>query len=198
MTSVNEILGIKDHYKAPERIMEILKLDMEDRDKYFLKFLKFWNYNLDNDNFRQYFENEHAERKSKKQDFTPFSVGRILAKITAGKKGSRMDVCSGTGSLTIAKWTEDKLQAGFLFYKPSDYFYACYELSDRTVPFLLFNLMIRGMNAVVYHGDVLEQDFKAIYYVLNEEDDALGFSGLMEINRENGNINLIKKYNENI
>ncbi len=180
MNKINNILGISDSYKAPERIMEILKMEEEVRNGYFLKFLELWNYNLDRDNFREYFEKEHAERKAKKQDFTPFEVGKILAQITENGKGSRMDMCSGTGSLTITKWTEDRLKAGFLKYKPSDYFYACYELSDRTVPFLLFNLMIRGMNAKVYHGDALEQKYKAIYYLFNEKDDALGFSGLLE------------------
>ncbi len=184
-SDINKILEIDENYKAPARIMEILKMDLEERNEYFHKFLKLWKYNLDNDNFREYFEEQHAERKSKKQDFTPFEVGKILAKITEGKKGDRMDVCSGTGGLTIIKWTEDRLKAGFLNYKPCDYFYICYELSDRTVPFLLFNLMIRGMNAKVYHGDVLEQKYKTIYYVLNEENNSLGFSGLMEVTAKN-------------
>ena len=39
----------------------------------------------------------------------------------------------------------------------------CEEFSDRAIPFLLFNLAIRNVNAIVCHGDSLTREFKAIY-----------------------------------
>ena len=43
------------------------------------------------------------------------------------------------------------------------------ELSDRAIPFLLFNVSIRKMSGIVRHGDSLKQDFKAIYVVKEGE-----------------------------
>lgn len=63
-------------------------------------------------------------------------------------------------------------------YYPSMYFYKCEELSDLTIPFLLFNLMIRGMNAVVIHGDALERTAKQVYFIQNTFDDHMKYSDL--------------------
>lgn len=185
--AINNILQINDSYQAPNRLMEVLKGSQKKRDAIFMQFLELWNYDLDADNFRLYFEQEHANRKGKKQDFTPATVGNILSKLT-GKSNATADVCSGTGGLTIAKWTQDRINKGFMRYKPSNFIYQCYELSDRAVPFLLFNLSIRGINAKIFHGDVLEQKYKAIYYTMNEEDNALGFSGLVEVKPKTGKV----------
>lgn len=178
---IHKILGITESYKAPERIMEILKGDLEVRNSIFLQFLEYFKYDVDNDWFHQYFMDEHADRKVNKQDFTPMSIANLLAKITSNKGENVYDVCCGTGGLTICKWANDRNNIGFMKYKPSMFFYELAELSDRTVPFLLFNLAIRGMNAKVVHGDILEKKTKTTYFILNETDDALGFSGLLEI-----------------
>ncbi len=63
-------------------------------------------------------------------------------------------------------------------YKPSMFFYTCEELSDRAVPFLLFNLLIRGMNAVVLHCDALTRDSYGAFFVQNDQDDHTQFSSL--------------------
>lgn len=173
---INKILEIDDSYKAPTRLMEIL-FDKEKRESVFKEFLTV-DYNLDQDCFYQYFQEEHAERKKYAQDFTPSSIGQLLAELTSDGSGMNMDVAAGTGGLTIQKWVKDKYSTNFFEYRPSMFFYQCEELSDRAIPFLLFNLLIRGMNATVVHGDVLTREVKDVYFIQNFKDDYLSFSDL--------------------
>lgn len=179
MADINKILGITESYHAPARIMEILK--SEERNAVFHEFLEAFEYKLDYDWFHFYFQEEHADRSKKKQDFTPMSVGRLLAGLTKSNAGSIYDVCSGTGGLTIAKWNDDRIKVLPWEYNPAEHFYGCVEMSERALPFLLFNLIIRGMNATVWYGDVLEMEYSHIYHVINKENDSLSFSALVEI-----------------
>ncbi|SFH68942.1 N-6 DNA methylase [Pisciglobus halotolerans] len=178
LKTVNSILGITESYQAPEKLMKTL-FDKEKREAMFKKFLEH-EHKMDFDWFHEYFQEEHAEKKSKKQDFTPQSISHLLARLTVGENGCgrTLDVAAGTGGITIAKWHHDRLQQSPWEYKPSNYFYQCEELSDRAIPFLLFNLMIRGMNATVVHGDSLLREAKQIYFIQNENDDFMAFSSL--------------------
>lgn len=78
--TVNSILGIDDAYKAPDKIMELIS-DEETRETLFKKFLNVSS-DLSFDWFHQYFEDEQAQRKKMKQDFTPDSVARLLSRVT--------------------------------------------------------------------------------------------------------------------
>ena len=177
---INQILGVDDSYKAPNKLMELL-FDKQDREKMFMEFLEHEK-DMSFDWFHVYFQEEHAQRKTKKQDFTPSSISKILSRIIdveANKKtGTRLDVAAGTGGLTISRWNDDRLNHTPFEYKPSMYLYQCEELSDRALPFLLFNLMIRGMNAVVIHGDALHGEVYQVYFIQNSNDDYMRFSSL--------------------
>ncbi|EGO8793668.1 N-6 DNA methylase [Enterococcus faecalis] len=162
---INELLGVDDAYKAPEALMNILK-NKDAARKLFEKLLAIET-DLSFDWFHEYFQEEHADRKQKKQDFTPNSVGKVLSLIL-GHSESTLDVAAGTGGLTIKKWWNDG--------QPTNNEYLCEELSDRAVPFLLFNLMIRGMKAQVIHGDSLSGVTKKVYKISDYE--------LTEINEE--------------
>lgn len=180
LKSINQVLGITDSYKAPDRIMEIL-FNREERKKTFLQLLELFRYKLDYDWFHEYFQEEHAERKTNKQDFTPMSVASILSQLTGDTEstdGMTYEVAAGTGGIIISKWHEDRTKHHTLCYKPSDHICVLEELSDRTIPFLLLNLAIRGMNAAVLHGDSLERAFKQIYFIQNSENNPVGFSDL--------------------
>lgn len=98
---------------------------------------------LDHDWFTQYFEEEHANKSKMAQDFTPRGVSDLLSHII-GEAETVADVCSGTGGLTIAQWNKNKETR---FY--------CYELSERAIPLLLFNLAIRNIKAQVVRMDIL-------------------------------------------
>ncbi|ANU51343.1 hypothetical protein [Limosilactobacillus reuteri] len=74
--TVNKLLEIDESYKAPERMLRLM-LDDQKRPEVFKKFLEV-STDLKFDWFHEYFEDEQAERKSKKQDFTPDSIATLL------------------------------------------------------------------------------------------------------------------------
>ena len=174
--SINELLEINDSYQAPQRLMEIL-FNQERREKLFREMLS-QNHDVSFDWFHEYFEAEHADRKEKKQDFTPNSISTLISKLVGTGEGSNLDIAAGTGGITITKWQEDRMKESPFTYKPSEHYYQCEELSDRAIPFLLFNLLIRGMNATVLHGDSLTRKFKGVFFIQNEKDDHMLFSSL--------------------
>lgn len=171
---INELLGVNDSYQTPNRIMEIL-YNIKEREKLFDKFLELYNHDLSYDWFNVYYQDEHADRKTKKQDFTPDSLADLLAELTGSvSKGSTIyDAASGTGTLLIAKWNQYINNED---YQPLDYLYICEELSDRAIPFLLFNLMIRGINSTVIQCDVLTRECYGAFLVQNIQNKRNAFS----------------------
>lgn len=176
---INSTLEIKDSYQAPKAMMDIV-YDKERRREAFMKFLEEHNFDVSYDWFTFYFQDEHADRKNKKQDFTPLSVSKLLTALTVDENdsGTIYDGCSGTGGLLIVNWHGNCLKHNPFDYKPSQYLYVAEELSDRAIPFLLFNTMIRGMQAVINHCDVITRACYGTFFVQNDTDDALGFSSL--------------------
>ncbi|WP_368290643.1 N-6 DNA methylase [Ligilactobacillus ruminis] len=201
--TVNNLLGIDDAFKAPGRLMEIL-LEREEREKLFRNFLKI-DTNLEYDWFHEYFEAEQAERKSKKQDFTPDTVAK-LANAIACEPGRTdyYEMAAGTGGMMIARWVynvkedpafehkrkdsmvNDVLTSSIFTYDPQAYWYHLEELSDRAIPFLLFNAAIRGINAVVIQCDSLSRKAKRAFYVKSDNKDFLAFSDILEVPKTDG------------
>lgn len=176
----NELLGINDSYKAPDALWAIIR-DKDRREDLFRKALELHNYDVGYDWFHRYFQDEHADRASKKQDFTPDSVVALLNDLVGASKPGETyyEPAAGTGGITIRKWDVDRRATPFFEYVPSMFLYQVEELSDRAIPFLLFNLAIRGMNASVVHGDVLSRkNVKGAFFVQNEKDDHLQFSAI--------------------
>lgn len=177
---INSLINIKESYQASDALMKLL-FDKPARENLFLSFLEH-DKQMDRDWFHVYFEEEHANKQKYAQDFTPDALSKVLSKIVdngdSNHGGTRYDPTAGTGSLIIQKWHEDYSRHFPFSYKPSMYLYHCEELSDRALPFLLFNLMIRGMNAVVVHGDTLTREAKQVYFIQNDKDDAMLFSSL--------------------
>ncbi|HIW31271.1 MAG TPA: N-6 DNA methylase [Candidatus Paenibacillus intestinavium] len=175
---INELLQIDDSYKAPSQLMKIL-FDREKREELFKKFLGI-ECDMTFDWFHIYFQDEHADRKNHKQDFTPDEISELLSKLVQSDSSNynSFDVTAGSGGLLIQKWQHDRVNTPFWQYKPSLFLYGCEELSDRAIPFLLFNLLIRGMNATVVHGDALTRAVKQVYFIQNTTDNMLDFSDL--------------------
>lgn len=179
LNEINKILGIKDSYKAPDRLMDILYGDIKERDKVFKQFLELYDYDVSWDWFHEYFQEEHAERKSRKQDFTPESIAKILSKIVDMKDDTTIyEPTAGTGGVLITNWNQTRMKSNPFTYRPSNYFHLVEELSDRTLPYLLFNLIIRGMNAVVIHGDTLTRESYGVFFIQNDGDDHMKYSSL--------------------
>lgn len=113
--------------------------------------------NLSHDWFRGIFQYYLADRDEMKQDFTPDSLAILMARLT-GDSDTIVDLCAGSGSLSIAAWSIDQ-----------DRKFECFELDARVIPFLLFNLAIRNMNAIVHHADVLREVEFSTYAVVAGE-----------------------------
>ena len=137
------------------------------------------------DSFKPYFELYAAERKSFQQDYTPDELTELLATLTrsdvdayAKSRYSSYDATAGTGGLIIQKWQDDRIQETPWSYAPHRYIYRADELADNVIPYLLHNLAMRGMNAIVVHGDVLTGQAKQVYFIQNSTDDYQAYSDI--------------------
>lgn len=176
---VNKVLGIKESYQAPEKLMDRM-MDDQRRKETFDEFLKYET-DMSKEWFHAYFEDEHADRKAKKQDFTPNSVSNLLSRITGVDDSLYYEVAAGTGGILIQYWQEQRCKYGPFKYNPRAFWYQAEELSDRSIPFLIFNMAIRGINGVILHGDALSREFKAVYFIRNNTSDYQSYSEVIEV-----------------
>ena len=174
------IFNVEDIINLPQAAMNIVMGDRERRDAVYRELLSVNRYDMSFDWFRQLYEEEFAQRKKQKQDFTPVEVSEIVAKIALPTVGTIHEPTAGTGGLIISAWWEQCRRAIPWDYYPSQHMITVWELSDRAIPLLLLNLSIRGIMGYVYHGDVLEDTVKTRYILLNRSDDALGFSDVVK------------------
>lgn len=188
---INKILNIKDSYQAPQKIMDILYSDKEERDKVFMEFLETFDKKVTEDWFRDYFQEEHSARKKHKQDFTPHAITKLVNQIVGSNTGNYYEIAGGTGGILIERWQQDRLEHTPFDYEPSMYFYTLEEISDRAIPFLLFNMIIRGMNGVVVQCDTLTREASGVFFIQNDANNPLGFSSL---NRMDYNENIEKEF----
>lgn len=189
--TVNKILGIDDAYKAPTKLMELM-MDDDKRVETFKKFLEA-STDMSFDWFHDYFEEEQAQRKTRKQDFTPDSVSTLLQALVGGRSASYYEPAAGTGGLMIKRWVQDRISdpvtdngkrpswMPVFTYDPRNYWYHVEEMSDRALPFLLFNMSIRGMNGVAVQCDSLTRIAQAAYFIRNDSDDYLSFSEIIAL-----------------
>ena len=176
------LFGIDDIIDLPEAVMRLIEGDSEKRTEVYKEMLKLADFDLSYDWFQQIYEDELSQRRQKKQDFTPNSIGIIAAKICGLQQRSVYEPTGGNGSMLIADWNAKMQQLLPWQNFPSKNIFECWELSDRSIPILLFNLSIRGMMGIVYHGDVLERKIKQKDILLNRKDDALAFSQIHKVN----------------
>ena len=180
---LREVLKVSDSYQIPDKLMEII-YNKEEREKLFVELLEINDYQVGHDWFIKHFEDEHADRKVKKQDFTPKSVANLLSKLALcneGDAGNYYEVAAGTGSILISHWNNYRMTYSPFDYEPKYHFAFVEELSDRAIPFLLINMMIRGMNGIVLHCDSLTRECKNAYFICNTYNDHLKFSGITNI-----------------
>ena len=145
---INELIGIKESFELPDKLIKIL-LNEEEKDKLLNKFLEY-DIDLKYDFLRDYFQEQHSNRNDLKQDYTPDCICEILSRL---KKDNNkiLDVCSGTGALTISNLYNNKI------------YVQCEELSSCSIPVLLLNLIIRNVDGLVVQKDVLKNEITTIY-----------------------------------
>jgi N-6 DNA Methylase. len=180
---INKLLGITESYQAPAVMLAIM-LDTKKRKKLFDEFLEYEN-KMDYEWFMNYFESEHADRKTKKQDFTPMSVATTLNRLVRTRKKDEdnlyFESTAGNGGIMIKNWHETRTRTTPFSYDPRAYWHQVEELSDRAIPFLIFNMSIRGMNGVIIHGDSLERTASEVYFIRNDSGNYLGFSEVIKM-----------------
>lgn len=195
--TVNKVLEIDDAFKAPTKMMNLM-LDPKKREETFEKFLEIET-DMSYEWFQEYFGDEQAERKSKKQDFTPTSISNLVTQLIGKDKSAYYEPAAGTGSMLIAKWHNDRLKnplykrpdtdnplikfltSPIFTYDPRAYWYQAEELSDRAIPFLIFNMAIRGMNGSITQCDSLSRKATRAFFIRNDTDNYLGFSEVIEL-----------------
>lgn len=100
------IFNVEDIINLPQAAMNIVMGDRERRDAVYRELLSVNCYDMSFDWFRQLYEEEFAQRKKQKQDFTPVEVSEIVAKIALPTVGTIHEPTAGTGGLIISAWWE--------------------------------------------------------------------------------------------
>lgn len=100
---IMQIFCCDDIRLLPEAILKVLILnDRERRDVVYKHLLEAYEYDLSYDWFQGLYESELSQRKEKKQDFTPNSVGVLASMIADDHKGVVHEPTAGNGSMLIA------------------------------------------------------------------------------------------------
>lgn len=128
----------------------VLSNDFEKMDK----FVELIGNDLSIDYIQKVYQYYLADRKEKKQDYTPKSLAKLMAILAMSKDKKIIDMCAGSGALTIQAWNLD-----------NDIVVECLEFDEAVIPFLLFNLQVRNIEGIVKHMDVLENEIFNIYKI---------------------------------
>jgi hypothetical protein len=139
-----------------EMSKKIFELVMKNDDIFYEKFLGLFDISsedlvqvsevLSEDFMQKIFQYYLADRKEKMQDYTPLTLARFVGML-AGEDKNVIDMCAGSGALTIQKWNLDH-DKNFLLY----------EFDENVIPILIFNMSIRNINAIICHADVLKME----------------------------------------
>lgn len=153
---VRNLLEIDDMSQMSEKLMETV---MNDDHRIYNGFLDLVENDLTVDWLQMIFQYHQADRKEKKQDYTPPELAKFLGRLTETEQEKNVyDLCAGSGALTIQKWNLNH-----------DLHFVCYEYDKRVIPLLLFNLAVRNINALVVNGDALQDEVFTRYTVKSGE-----------------------------
>ena len=109
--------------------------------------------NLDTDWLQKIFQYYQADRKEKMQDYTPESLADFVGRL-AGDSDEVIDMCAGSGALTIQKWRRNH-----------ELRFRLYEFDENVIPYLLFNMVLRNIECTVCQMDVLQNEVYHKYRV---------------------------------
>lgn len=162
-SAFKELLKIENVVEAPQRLLQVLFSSKN-------AFLDEWTdrfSDLSVDHLQPIFQYYMADRKEKMQDYTPKTLARMCVKM-AGVENAKScyDMCAGSGALTVQAWQiNPKCQ------------FICEEFDERVIPFLLCNLAMRNISAVVIHGDVISGERMKAYRLTPAEK----YSDILEV-----------------
>lgn len=172
VSGFKQTLGVESLKQAQQQLAVAL-FDVEKREVFFDKWLEFCP-DLSKDYMQIIFQYYLADTKNLGQDYTPVCLGALLSELCDCENEDIIeDLCSGSGSLTIQRWNKNKNLS-----------FICKEFDEKVIPFLLFNLSIRNINASVIHCDVLSGDIFAMYKLTASEK----YSDIKEVSDHGENL----------
>lgn len=179
-TECMQFFGVNDIMNLPKAVEAVIQRPLYERNEIYREFLRLNDYDMGRDWFQRVYEEEFSQRKNQGQDFTPIEATELCAMLAGVETAHSVhEPTAGTGQMIIsAWWTWARKRIPWEAF-PSLFPVTVWEILDRTIPFLLFNLSIRGIMGYVYHGDTLENTVKRKYILLNRTDDVLGFSEII-------------------
>lgn len=151
--AIQKFFGAETVEKLPAKLLEAI---LSNPERIFSKYLDLVG-ELETDFLQKGYQFYLSDRGkgTKQQDYTPPSIAKLCGKLAICPTGGVVyDCCAGSGALTIAKHKQDNSLR-----------FVCEELDENVIPFLLFNLAIRGITADVIHGDVLKNEIYEVYTV---------------------------------
>lgn len=152
-----KIFNVNDTKELKNKLYEICINNQEEKLKEFAELIK---YDFKTDYLQKIYQYYEADRKEKKQDYTPKSLAKLVSKLSYDENESEcLDMCCGTGALTIQKWVENP-----------NLKFELEEFDENVIPFLLFNMMLRNINATVKQKDVLQDEIYRIYNIVKSEE----------------------------
>ena len=179
-TECMQFFGVNDIMNLPKAVEAVIQRPLDERNEIYREFLRLNDYDMGRDWFQRVHEEEFSQRKNQGQDFTPIEATELCAMLAGVETAHSVhEPTAGTGQMIIsAWWTWARKRIPWEAF-PSLFPVTVWEILDRTIPFLLFNLSIRGIMGYVYHGDTLENTVKRKYILLNRNDDVMGFSEII-------------------
>ena len=179
-TECMQFFGVNDIMNLPKAVEAVIQRPLDERNEIYREFLRLNDYDMGRDWFQRVYEEEFSQRKNQGQDFTPIEATELCAMLAGVETAHSVhEPTAGTGQMIIsAWWTWARKRIPWEAF-PSLFPVTVWEILDRTIPFLLFNLSIRGIMGYVYHGDTLENTVKRKYILLNRTDDVLGVSEII-------------------
>lgn len=94
-----------------------------------------------------------SDRENLSQDYTPPTISKLCSHLLMKDKPQKiLDICSGSGSLTLGCINNNCGEEYFL-----------QELDERVIPFCLVNLALKNVNGLLINTDVVTGEVKAQY-----------------------------------
>lgn len=150
-----DILKVKSTSDMSERL---LKCVINNDELIYEQFCNLIDNDLSTDWLQKIFQYYQADRKDKMQDYTPKSLADFMGELAGDESIKVIDMCAGSGALTIQKWNRNH-----------DLEFTLYEFDSNVIPFLLFNMAIRNITCTVCHADVLQMEVYKTYRIKKGE-----------------------------
>lgn len=164
---VNKIFDVSSTAELSDKLHSIC---LNNETEYFDSFVNLVK-DLSVDWLQKIFQYYEADRKEKMQDYTPISLAKFVGRLTRHTDEKTVyDLCAGSGALTIQKWDQN-----------NDLQFVCYEFDKNVIPFLLFNLAVRNIEATVINGDALQDNVFKTYSIHKSNK----YSAVSEIEKSN-------------